>query len=183
MRADDKSDDAELIRQILDGDQSAFSMLCAKYETRLYAYIVKRVSNRQDAQEIVQDAFLRASEQLETLKEPEKVLNWMVSIAVQLIAARYRENRTHLGYASLNDVSELREEASLNAYRVSQQQAEEGELREKVSGAIEKLPDLDWSAMRLYLEGMSYREIAQGLGVTEAAVKDRLARAKRKVDD
>ncbi len=53
MRADDKSENAELIRKILDGDETAFSWLCAKYEERLHSYVLKQVTNRDDAQEIV----------------------------------------------------------------------------------------------------------------------------------
>ena len=49
MRADGKSGDAELVRRILDGDERAFSALCAKYEARLHSYVLKRVHNREDA--------------------------------------------------------------------------------------------------------------------------------------
>ena len=105
----------------------------------------------------------------------------MFSIASQLIAARYRENRTHLEYTSVDGVLELHEEVSLTVYRVSLQQAEQDELLETVSRAIDMLPDLDRRAILLQQDGMSYREIACELGVTEAAVKHRLHRAKRKV--
>ena len=181
MRADDKSENAELIRQISDGDQSAFSMLYVKYEARLLSYVLKQVTNRDDAQEIVQDVFVRVSRNLETLQASEKLLNWMFSIASQLIAARYRENRTHLEYTSVDGVLELHEEVSLTVYRVSLQRAAQEELLETVSRAIDMLPDLDRRAMLLQQEGMSYREIAQELGITEAAVKHRLHRARRKV--
>ena len=60
---------------------------------------------------------------------------------------------------------------------------EKRELMENVSRAIEKLPDLDRRVMLLQREGMSYREIADELGVTEAAVKNRLYRARRKVKE
>lgn len=183
MRADDKSENDELIRQISDGDQSAFSMLYAKYEARLLSFVLKRVTNRDDAQEIVQDVFVRVFWYLETLQASEKLLNWMFSIASQLIAARYRENRTHLEYTSVDGVLELHEEVSLTGYRVSQQQAEQDELLETVSRAIDMLPDLDRRAILLQQEDKSYREIAQELGVTEAAVKHRLHRARRKVRD
>ena len=183
MRADDKSDDAELVRRILDGDQSAFSILYAKYEARLLSYVLKRVTNRDDAQEIVQDVFVRVSRNLETLQASEKLLNWMFSIASQLIVARYRENRTHLEYTSVDGVFELHEEVSLTVYRVSQQQAEQDELLETVSRAINMLPDLDQRAILLQQDDMSYREIAHKLGVTEAAVKHRLHRARRKVKE
>ncbi len=105
----------------------------------------------------------------------------MFSIASQLIVARYRENRKHLEYTSVDGVFELHEEVSLTAHRVSQQQAEQDELLEIVSRAIDMLPDLDRRAILLQQKGMSYREIAQELGVTEAAVKHRLHRARRKV--
>ena len=181
MKADDKSEHTELIRQISDGDQSAFSWLCTKYEDRLHSYVLKRVTNRDDAQEIVQDVFFRVAQSVETLKMPEKLLNWMFSIASQLIVAMYRENRTHLEYTSVDGISKSHEEVSLTAHRASQQQTEQDELLEIVSRAIDMLPDLDRRAILLQQEGMSYREIAQGLGVTEAAVKHRLHRARRKV--
>lgn len=183
MRADDKSDNAELIRRILGGDRNAFSALCAMYAARLHAFVLKRVHNREDTQEIVQDVFVRVSQNLETLKASERLLNWMFSIASQLIVARYREHRTHLEYTSVDGVSALHEEASLTAYRVSQQQAEENELLEIVSRAIDILPDLDRKVMRCAGFGMSYREIAHELVVTEAAVKHRLYRARRRVKE
>ena len=183
MRADGKSDDAELIRQILDGDQNAFSAICAKYEARLHAFVSMSVHNHEDAEEIVQDVFVKVAQNLEMLKASTKLWNWMCSIASQLIVARYRQSKTNLEFTSLGDGShaqELHEEASLDAYQVSQQQAKEDELLESASRAIAKLPDLDRRAMLLQQEGRSYREIAQELGLTEAAVKHRLYRAKRK---
>ena len=107
----------------------------------------------------------------------------MFSIAYQRIADRGRERRGGIEYASVDGVSELHEEVSLTAYRGSQQQAEEDELLEIVSRAIEKLSDLDRRAMLLQQDGMSYREIAHELGVTEAAVKHRLYRARRRVKE
>ena len=183
MKTDDKAGDAELIRRILDGDQNAFSALCAKYEAGLHSYVFKRVRNREDAEEIVQNVFLRVHKHLKDQKQPEKLLNWMFSIAYQRITARGRECRGGMEYSSVDGVSELHEEASLTAYRVSQQQAEEDELLEIVSRTIDKLPDLDRRAMLLQQDGMSYREIAHELGVTEAAVKHRLYRARRRVKE
>ena len=66
MRADDKSDNAELIRQISDGDQSAFSALRAKYENRLHAFVFNLIHNHEDAEEIVQDAFFKILENLDS---------------------------------------------------------------------------------------------------------------------
>ena len=108
----------------------------------------------------------------------------MFSIAHQCCVAWLRKHGRRLEYISFDDGiqgQKLHEEASLDAYQVAQQQAKEDELLESASSTIEKLPDLDRRAMLLQQDGMSYREIAQELGVTEAAVKHRLYRAKRKV--
>ncbi len=128
--------------------------------------------------------YLKVLENLETLDAPEKLFGWMFSIARQRYFAWHRKHGRRLEYISYDDSiqrQELHEEASLTAYRVSQQQAEEDELLEIVSGAIDKLPDLDRKVIRGAESGMSYREIACELGLTEAAVKHRLHRARRKV--
>ena len=186
MKADGKSGDAELIRQILAGDERAFSALCDKYEAGLHSYVFKRIRKREDAEEIVQNVFLRVHQYLKDLKQPEKLLNRMFSIAYQRIVARERERRGGIGYTSFDDVSDgqiLHEEASFTAYRVSQQQAEQDEMLETVSRAIDMLPDLDRRAILLQQDDKSYREIACELGVTEAAVKHRLHSASRKVKE
>ena len=189
MEADDKSADAKLIRQTLAGDQIAFSALRAKYENRLHAYVFNLIRNRhsrEDAQEIVQDAFLKILKNLETLRAPENLFGWMCSIADQCRILWLRKHGKRLEYISFDDGiqgQELHEEASLDVYRVAQQQAEEGELLGIVSRAIEKLPDLDRRAMLLQQEGMSYREIADELGLTPGAVKHRLYRARRRVKE
>ena len=187
MRADDKSDDAELIRRILDDDQDAFSALCARYKPRLHSYLfLNFIHNHEDAEEIVQDTFLKVRENLETLKVPEKLLGWMRSIARQRYFAWRRKHGRRLEYISFDDSiqrQELHEEASLTAYRVSQQQAVEDELLEIVSRAIDKLPDLDRKVMRCADSGMSYQQIADELGLKVGAVKHRLYRARRKVKE
>ncbi len=189
MKADDNSDDAELIRQILAGDQTAFSALRARYENRLHAYVFSLIRNRhsrEDAEEIVQDAFHKILKHLETLRAPENLFGWMCSIAKQCRDLWLRKHGKPLEYISFDDGiqgQELHEEVSLAAYQVSQQQAVEDELLEIVSRAIEQLPDLDRRAMLLRQDGMSYREIAHELGLSEAGVKNRLYRARQKVKE
>ena len=189
MKTDDNSDDAKLIRQILAGDQTASTALRNRYELRLHAYIfnlIRKRHSREDAEEIVQDAFLKILKHLETLKAPEKLFGWMCSISDQCCVLWLRKHGKHLEYLSFDDGiqgQELHAEASLDAYQAARQQAEEGELLGIVSGAIDMLPDLDRRVMRCAESGMSYQQIADELELTEAAVKHRLHRARRKVKE
>ena len=187
MKADDNSDDAELIRQILAGDHTASTALRARYELRLHAYVFNLIRNcdsREDAEEIVQDALFKILKHLETLKASEKPFGWMCSISDQCCVLWLRKHGMPHEYLSFGDGiqgQELHEEVSLAAHQVAQQQAEEDELLGIVSRAIEKLSDLDRRAMLLPQDGMSYREIADELGLKVGAVKHRLYRARRKV--
>ena len=78
---DDQRRDAELVRQILTGDETAFDALYKRHSPRLYRFIASKIDDRRDAEELVNDTFLKAKEHLHTLQEPEKVLNWMFRIA------------------------------------------------------------------------------------------------------
>lgn len=189
MKADDNSDDAKLIRQILAGDQTASTALRARYELRLHGYVfnlIRKRHSREDAEEIVQDAFHKILKHLETLKAPEKLFGWMCSISNQCCVLWLRKHGQPLEYLSFDDGTQgqqLREEASLTAHHVFQQQAEKDELLEIVSRAIDKLPDLDRKVMRCAESDMSYQQIAGELGLKVSAVKHRLYRARRRVKE
>ncbi|MYC77751.1 hypothetical protein F4X10_18455 [Candidatus Poribacteria bacterium] len=90
---DDQRRDAELVRCILCGDETAFDALYKRHKSRLYGFIVNKIDDRRDAEELTNDTFLKAEEHLHTLQEPEKVLNWMFSIASQLIAGWHRRHK------------------------------------------------------------------------------------------
>ena len=75
MQVGEKSSDAELVRQILDGDNNAFSLLHSRYETRLLSYAFKRIGSQEDAQDIVQESFAEIAQHLQALREPQKFSN------------------------------------------------------------------------------------------------------------
>ena len=73
MRVDEKSSDAELVRQTLAGDNGAFSLLHARYEVRLFSYAFKKMGNQEDAQDIVQETFIEVFQYLRKLDRPDKI--------------------------------------------------------------------------------------------------------------
>lgn len=180
---DEQKRDAELVRQILSGDERAFEVLYTLYKHRLYWYIANRIDDWHDAEELTDDTFLKAKEHLETLEEPEKVLNWMFRIASQLIAGWYRKNRkpdTARSFINIYEV-EGEYEATTVIHQAAQENATETARWIALSEAIAQLPELEQRMLRLQLERKDYREIAEICQVSVGSVRNRLPRAKKKL--
>lgn len=102
MRVDEKSTDAELVRKTLAGDDNAFAMLESRYNARLHSYAFRKMGNREDAQDIVQEAFFEAYQGLRKLERPEKFSGWIYVIASRLITKAYRKREKQVGRIPLS---------------------------------------------------------------------------------
>ncbi len=183
MIGDEKARDIELVRKIRDGDENAFTELHRRYRPNIYNYIAKRIENRQDAEELVQDTFVRVWKHIHTLNEPEKVLNWMYGIAAQLIAGWHRKQKSASRRGSSVDVYEM--EGDIAASTVFYQTAEEtafiAERSDAIYQAIAELSEREQQMIELQLDGRSYKEIAEICDVTVSTVRNALPRAKQKL--
>ena len=181
--SDDQRRDAELVRQILIGDETTFDALYKRHSPRLYRFIVSKIDDRRDAEELVNDTFLKAWEHLHTLREPEKVLNWMFRIASQLITGWHRKHKKPEATQGYIDVYQTEGEAAATA--IIHQTAEEYTMKTErwtaVSVAIVQLPKLEQKMLCLQLRGKSYTEIAERCKVSVSVVKNRLSRAKKRL--
>lgn len=181
--SDDQRRDAELVRQILTGDETAFDAFYKRHNPRLYQFIASKIDDRRDAEELVNDTFLKAKEHLYTLQEPEKVLNWMFRIASQLIAGWHRKHKKPEATQGCIDVYETEGEAAATAiiYQTAEEYAIETERRIALLATIAQLPKLEQKMFRLQLAGKRYEEIAEICEVTVPVVKNRLSRAKKRL--
>ena len=180
---DDQRQDAELVRQILTGDETAFDAFYKRHSPRLYQFIASKIDDRCDAEELVNDTFLKAWEHLHTLQEPEKVLNWMFSIASQLIAGWHRKHKKPSATQGYIDVHETEGEAAATTiiHQTAKEYAIETERWTALSAAIAQLPELEEKMFRLQLAGERYEKIAEVCEVTVSVVKNRLSRAKKQL--
>ena len=184
MRPSEELVDAELIHQIIDGNGNAFSVLHNRYKANLLAYVRKRTGNFDDAQTIVQETWLRVSQHIGELREPEKFLGWIFRIAYQLIVNMHREHRKDIKFLSLSriaDMDKALEEAAIIAHQIAEQKSVNSDWKVSLPMAIAELPNSERLPLLLQMNGMSHKEIAQKLNITEGAVNNRLARARRKV--
>ncbi|MDE0427362.1 MAG: RNA polymerase sigma factor [Candidatus Poribacteria bacterium] len=183
MIDDEKARDIELVRKIRDGDENAFTELHRRYRPNIYNYIAKKIEDRQDAEELVQDTFMKVWQHIHTLNEPDKVLNWMYRIAAQLIAGWHRKQKSASRRGSSVDVYEAEGDivASTALYQTAEETAFIAERFDTLDKAIAQLPERDQRMIRLQSDGHSYEEIAEIRGETVSAVKNRLSRAKQKL--
>ena len=174
--------DAELIQQILEGDQDAFTPLVNKYQKGVHALAWRKVGDFHIAQEITQDAFLKAYQKLGTLKSYESFGGWLYVIASNLCLDWLRKNPPPEQSLEVTDASEVNH-VSYSRYIAGKQAAEADEARrEVVKELLQKLPESERTVMTLhYLGEMTIKSISGFLGVSPNTVKSRLSRARNRL--
>ena len=174
--------DAKLIQRILEGDQDAFSPLVNKYQKGVHALAWRKVGDFHIAQEIAQDAFLKAYQKLGTLKSYESFGGWLYVIASNLCLDWLRKNPPPEQSLEVTDASEVNQ-VSYSRYIAGKQAAEADEARrEVVKKLLQKLPESERTVMTLhYLGEMTIKTISEFLGVSPNTVKSRLNRARNRL--
>ncbi|MDE0015942.1 MAG: sigma-70 family RNA polymerase sigma factor [Candidatus Poribacteria bacterium] len=177
-----KNDDVQLIQRVLDGDDTAFSALVNKYQRSVHALAWRKVGDFHIAEDITQDAFLKAYQSLSTLKEPQSFASWLYVITANHCKAWLRKKRTWI--QSLEDTSSAQlERATYSGHIIAEnERMTEEAQREVVKKLLEKLQESDRTVITLYyLGGMTYEEISNFLGVSVGAIKSRLHRARQRL--
>ena len=172
----------ELVRRAKDGDQLAFEQLVTDNEKRIYNLCRRMVGDQEDAAELTQEAFLNAWRGLPGFQAESAFSTWLYRLAsnVCLDFLRREKRRKSL---SLTVVS-LDQEEAVELEIPDQRYAPEGELerleqRQAIRNGLARLSEEHRQVLVLReLSGLSYREIAQLLGVEEGTVKSRIARAR-----
>ena len=174
--------DAQLIQQVLQGDQEAFALLVNKYQKGVHALAWRKIGDFHIAQEITQDAFLRAYQKLETLKNHNLFGGWLYVIASRLCADWFEKKSLPEQSLEVTDMSEVNR-GSYSRYVAQKQEAEADETRrEIVKELLQKLPESERTVMTLhYLGEMTIKTISEFLGVSPNTVKSRLSRARNRL--
>ena len=174
--------DARLIQRVLQGDQDAFSALVKKYQKGAHALAWRKIGDFHIAQEITQDAFLKAYQKLGTLKNPNAFVGWLYVIVARLCLDWLRKNRIPIESLDTINSSEVNK-GSYSQYIAEKQATEANEARrEVVKKLLQKLPESERTVMTLhYLGEMTVKAISEFLGVSQNTVKSRLRRARNRL--
>jgi RNA polymerase sigma-70 factor, ECF subfamily len=175
-------DESALVAQAKAGDQSAFSELVRRYERKIYRLAKNITRNDEDAEDVLQDAFLKAYTHLDNFKGDSKFYTWIVRIAVNEALMRLRKRKNDRS-VPLDEPVDLGEETVTREIAVwednPEQQYSQEEWRRILDEAIDTLkPDFRTVFVLRDIEELSTEETAETLGISIPAVKSRLLRAR-----
>jgi len=175
-------DESALVAQAKARDQNAFAELVNRYERKIYRLAKNITRNDEDAEDVLQDAFLKAYTHLDNFKGDSKFYTWIVRIAVNEALMRLRKRKTDRS-VPLDDPVELGEETVQREIAVwednPEQQYSQEEWRKILDDAVDSLkPDFRTVFVLRDIEELSTEETAETLGISVPAVKSRLLRAR-----
>ena len=177
-----KNRDVELVRRILDGNDTAFTQLVKKYQKPVHALVWRKIGDFHIAEEITQDTFLKAYEKLPTLKEPQNFAGWLYVIATRQCVAWLRKKRLWTQASEDTDIAQL-EKTAYSGYVIEENERMAVDAqREAVKKLLAKLQESERTIITLrYFGEMSSAEIGEFLGVSANTIRSRLHRAQQRL--
>ncbi len=176
--------DEQLIARFQQGDVQAFDTLVRRYKDQLLNFVYRFVGNRSDAEDIVQETFLRVYKNKHYYKEIAKFSTWVYTIAGNLAKTELRRRKRHKIFSVSNFVNEERDYDIPDKEHSPERQVD-GTIKEDIiQKAIEKLPPKFKEVIILRdVQGFAYEEISQILNIPLGTVKSRVNRGRLKLQD
>lgn len=163
--------DADIVRRCLDGDVSLFEVLIKRYERMVFAFALRKISDPGVAQDLSQETFLIAYENLSRLKDRSRFKSWLMGITANLVRDHYKRRKL----AGLPDTFEG-EFVGIDPL----QSVEQNERHEMLFKAMSRLSERYRAVLvKRYIEGAEYGDIAHELGLSIGAVEVCMHRARK----
>jgi RNA polymerase sigma-70 factor (ECF subfamily) len=181
-KVSDASDELSLVRAAKAGDIEAFEQLVRRYDRNVFRIAQHITQNHEDAEDVVQDAFLKSFQNLKNFQEQSKFYTWLVRIAVNEALMKLRRRRTGKMVSLDEDVQTEEDSVPREVADWApnpEQLYNQAELHEILDKTIQGLPPSFRTVFVLRdVEGLSTEETAEALDLSIPAVKSRLLRAR-----
>src|SRR5208282_1089557 len=180
--------ESHLIRCVNDGNAEAFYELVRPYERAVFLAALSIVKNEADAEEVAQEAVLKAFKGLSRFRQEAKFSTWLIQITINEAKMKLRKDRRHL-YESMdegqqNDEGDYVPKDFADWREIPSEALEQRELRDALTKALESLPEKYRTVLILRdVQHLTINETAMALGLSEANVKTRLSRARLQMRD
>ena len=174
-------DDAVVVRRVLAGDRQAFGTLVERYQRRIFRVCMAVTKDQDAAEDCLQNTFILALENLGQYRAEARFSTWLTRIALNAaLSHRRRQNSAVVACISIEAASVSEQPLDLPDHRHDPETScWRGEVRHRIRQALESLsPRLRTVFVLRDMEELSTEETARSLGITEAAVKTRLLRAR-----
>jgi RNA polymerase sigma-70 factor, ECF subfamily len=178
--------DEALVERAVSGDKDAFGLLAERYFRMISVLAYQKTGHRADAEDIVQEALVRAFRALPDLRDPRKFASWLYNITLKLCIDWSRRRERRGSPMSLEEETLSHKESGRfpRAHQPVGQSLENAEEHGRVITAVTGLPDKYRIVMTLrYVEKMSYKQISEHLGEPTGTIANRLHRAMKMVQD
>jgi len=183
-RVREADDDWAVVREVQGGAVGAFDRLILKYRERIYGIVYNMTSNREDAADLTQDAFIKAFQSIHRFQGQSSFFTWIYRIAVNSTLSHLRKNRGR-SFFSLEKIDEDEPVSrEMVAALTDKTGADRGtyvrELQEKLNEAMQKLSIPHRTVITLFeIDGLSHQEIAEIMDSSIGTVRSRLHYAKQ----
>ena len=171
-------DDNEYIGKVLNGDISAYASLVAKHTNLVFSIVLKIVNNREDAEEISQDVFLKAYQSLNTFEKKSKFSTWLYRIAYNAAISNTRKKKVEMvAIEEMVITNYSTDEISRNITEF-----DENDRQLILEKALKQLPEDDNLLITLFYKNEnSVEDISEITGLSESNVKVRLHRIRKRL--
>jgi len=177
--------DAMLVEMVQKGDRTAFNLLVQKYQHRVLKLVMRYVRDQAEAEDIAQEAFIKAYRALPSFRGESAFYTWLYRIAANTAKNVLSSSRRKLvDYdLDLQDPEDYAAQALLKDGDTPEGMLLTEEIRQTVTDAMQALPDDLREAIELReLEGLSYEEIAEVMACPVGTVRSRIFRAREAID-
>lgn len=177
-----EEDDRAIVGRVLSGDTEAFRLLVDRYSDRLWRFCRARLGDDSDAEDAVQDVFVRAFRSLRSFKPTGNWSSWLFAIAANRVKSRYAAKAATAGLLERAgmEAAAFSDEASASLDPAAH--ALDTLASENLRSAVARLPVAYRTPVELYyFAGLGVSEVAKALGLGEEAVKTRLFRARKEL--
>jgi RNA polymerase sigma-70 factor (ECF subfamily) len=178
-------EDESLVARAQRGDVQGFDVLVERYKERLYATVYHMTSNHEDANDLVQDALIKAYKSINSFKSQSSFYTWVYRIAVNrtINFLKRRKNKNHY---SLDDVDGSIQSdpdfVELMSHVTPRREAGLAELQQKLNEALQKLSEAHRAVVTMHdVQGMTHADIAKVMKCSEGTVRSRLFYARQQL--
>ncbi len=178
-------EELSLVQRARKGDLAAYDELIRRYQERIYATVYHMTANHEDANDLAQEAFIKAFQALKSFKGGSSFYTWVYRIAVNktINFLKQRRNKAHMSLDDLDFNAEHDPDlVALISDKTPRREVNLGELQEKLNAAMQKLSEPHRLVVTLHdVQGLSHEEIAEIMECNIGTVRSRLFYARQQL--
>ncbi len=178
-------EEMDLVKRVRDGDLTAYDELVRRYQERIYATVYHMTSNHEDANDLAQEAFIKAFQAIKSFKGGSSFYTWVYRIAVNktINFLKQRKNKAQMSLDDLDfNVEHDPDLVALVSEKTPRREVVLKELQEKLNAAMQRLSEPHRLVVTLHdVQGMSHDEVAKVMDCNIGTVRSRLFYARQQL--